>query len=202
MMRSAWIKWARGVEHQRVLARSMREFSATTAHEYVRGDNADDGSDPLVQVEWRLKVLKPFPERWGVLLGDVFTNLRAAMDHTFWAAAVAHSGPPERPHRVMFPITADRKSFKTNAKEIQPLVAPAFWDYVESVQPFHAGHAHAVALESLRWLSNVDKHRGVHVVARTAFDAGRSSSATVSSTRSSRTSGSRASSRTTTWWRV
>jgi hypothetical protein len=29
-----------------------------------------------------------------------------------------------------------------------------------------------VPLESLRWLSNIDKHRAVHVVGRVAFDTG------------------------------
>jgi hypothetical protein len=103
MMRSAWIKWARGVEHQRVLARAMRESSAVKSHEYVRVDNARDADDPLVRVHWRLRILEPFPERWSVLLGDVLTNFRAAMDHTFWAAAVSHSGQPEKPQRVTFP---------------------------------------------------------------------------------------------------
>jgi hypothetical protein len=83
MMRSAWIKWARVVEHQRVLARAMRESSAVKSHEYVRVDNARDTEDPLVRVHWRLRILEPFPERWSVLLGDVLTNFRAAMDHTF-----------------------------------------------------------------------------------------------------------------------
>jgi len=125
-----------------------------------------------VKAHWRLRILEPFPERWSVLLGDVLTNFRAAMDHTFWAATVAHSGQPENPQRVTFPIATKEKSFKYNAKDLQPLVSPAFWDFVEAIQPFHAPRPHAVPLESLRWLSNVDKHRAVHVVGRVAFDAG------------------------------
>ena len=38
-------------------------------------------------------------------------------------------------------------------------------DSLEAVQPFHGGdQAHTAPLEVLRWLSNVDKHRAVHVV--------------------------------------
>lgn len=171
-MRSAWIKWARGVEHQRVLARAMREFSSTKSHEYVRVDNARDADDMLVKAHWRLRILEPFPECWSVLLGDVLTNFRAVLDHTFWAAAVSHSGQPDKPQRITFPIATKEKSFKDNAKDLQPLVPPAFWDFVEAIQPFHAPRPHTVPLESLRWLSNVDKHRAVHVVGRVAFDAG------------------------------
>jgi hypothetical protein len=64
------------------------------------------------------------------------------------------------------------KSFKGTAKDLQCLVSPAFWDFVEAIQPFHGSRPHAVPLESLRWLSNVDKHRAVHVVGRVAFDTG------------------------------
>jgi hypothetical protein len=123
-------------------------------------------------VHWRLRILEPLPERWSVLLGDVLTNFRAAMDHTFWAAAVSHSGQPEKPQRVTFPIAMKEKSFKGTAKDLQCLVSPAFWDFVEAIQPFHGSRPHAVPLESLRWLSNVDKHRAVHVVGRVAFDTG------------------------------
>lgn len=173
MMRSAWIKWARAVEHQRVLARSIREFGARDSYEYVRRDNAGDGLDPLLRVHWRLKIKEPYPERWPVLIGDILTNLRAALDHTFWAAAVLHSGHPQRPQRVMFPIATDASAFARMSRELRPLVSAAFWELVEAVQPFHGGdQAHTSPLEVLRWLSNVDKHRAVHVVGRTQFDVG------------------------------
>lgn len=172
-MRSAWIKWARAAEHQRALARSMREFGALDSYEYVRWDNGGDGSDPLLRVHWRLKIKEPYPERWPVLIGDILTNLRAALDHTFWAAAVLHSGQPRRPQRVMFPIAADASAFARMSRELRPHVAAAFWELVEAVQPFHGGDlAHTAPLEVLRWLSNVDKHRAVHVVGRTQFDVG------------------------------
>jgi hypothetical protein len=172
-MQSAWIKWARGVEHQQVLARAAREFDLGKAFDYERLDNVRAGTDPLVRVQWRLKILQPFPERWGILAGDVLTNLRAALDHTFWAAALAHSGMPAKPHAVTFPLaTADDKSFKNRAKELRPLVAPEFWELVEAVQPLHSERPLDAPLEWLRWLSNADKHRAVRVVGQIAFDAG------------------------------
>ena len=44
---------------------------------------------------------------------------------------------------------------------------------IESLQPFHSGdRAHTAPLAVLQWLSNVDKHRFVHIVGRTAVDFG------------------------------
>ncbi|MCO1575143.1 hypothetical protein M8C13_05140 [Crossiella sp. SN42] len=90
----------------------MREFDFSWAHAYDRTDNVSAFSDALVRAQWRLKILVPFPERWGVLVGDVLTNLCAALDHTLWTAVLTHSGMSARPHRITFPLTTARKNFK------------------------------------------------------------------------------------------
>ncbi len=55
----------------------------------------------------------------------------------------------------------------------RPLVAADVWDMIKRVQPYHGGQlAHAVPLEVLRWLSNVDKHRFLHEVGCIAIDLG------------------------------
>ena len=59
MMGSAWIKWARAMEHQKVLARATREFRTVDSHKYVRTDNNGDRDDPLVRVQWQLQVKEP-----------------------------------------------------------------------------------------------------------------------------------------------
>ncbi|WP_244287170.1 hypothetical protein [Amycolatopsis rubida] len=103
----------------------------------------------------------------------MLTNLRAALDHTFWTAVMAHSGPPPNPHLVTFPLaTENSKNFKGKAKDLRPLVAPEFWDLVEACQPFQAEQPQDMPLEWLRWLSNADKHRAVRVIGQMAFDAG------------------------------
>lgn len=172
-MGSAWIKWARAMEHQKVLARATREFRTVDSYEYVRTDNNGDRDDPLVRVQWQLQVKEPYPERWSVLMGDVLTNLRAALDHAFWQAVIQHSGLPAQPHRVTFPIASTEQRFKAQRKELAPLVNSEVWEVIKALQPFHGGDlAHTAPLEVLRWLSNVDKHRAVHIVGRTSVDMG------------------------------
>jgi hypothetical protein len=173
MMRSAWLKWARSVEHQKLLAWEVREFRNVSSYEYARTDNERDYNDPLLRVHWQLRVKKPYPERWSVLIGDVLTNLRAALDHAFWQAVAQHAGLPEQPHRVTFPIAPTAQKFKGPTKDLAPLVSSKVWEIVEAVQPFHGGNlAHTAPLEVLRWLSNLDKHRAVHVVGRINVDMG------------------------------
>ncbi|AEK45977.1 hypothetical protein [Amycolatopsis mediterranei] len=170
-MRSAWLKWARAVEHQRVLARRTREFLADGSYEYVRWDNVADSTDPLVKMQRRLKTKKEFSESWSVLLGDILTNLRAALDHSMWTAVVMHSGRPAKPNQVQFPITTKASSFSEARRKFSALVVPDFWAVIEALQPFHGGNrAHTSPLEVLRWLSNLDKHRAVHIVGRIYFD--------------------------------
>ncbi|RKT84582.1 hypothetical protein SAMN05421805_103518 [Saccharopolyspora antimicrobica] len=41
----------------------MREFWTRETYEYVRWDNAGDTHDPLLKVQWRLKIKEPFPEQ-------------------------------------------------------------------------------------------------------------------------------------------
>ncbi len=173
LLRSAWIKWARGVEHQKAFAREMREFDLDNSYEYVQWDNLRNlGDDPLVRMYWRLKIKKQYPERWSILLGDVLTDFRAALDHAMYDAVLAHSGQPERPESIEFPIYRENsKSYRDKKRKLSLLVAPIVWELVEAVQPFHGEDiAHTSPLEILRALSNVDKHRKVHVIGRTAVD--------------------------------
>jgi hypothetical protein len=164
MMRSAWLKWARGVEHQKVLAAETRQRDTSRVYEYSRMDNLRAPDDPLGRIQWRLRVIEPYPERWSVLIGDVVMNLRDALDHAFWAAVNAHSGTPERPDLVNFPICATKPRFKRQA-HLESFVEPAIWDVVKDNQPFPGGDiAHTSPLEILRQLSNHDKHRTVQVV--------------------------------------
>jgi hypothetical protein len=171
-MRSAWLKWARAVEHAHVLAAMTRQFMDTDPYSYVRTDNQRDRDDQLIRAHWKLKVHHAYPERWSMLLGNIVSDLRSSLDHAFWEAVVAHSGPPSRPDRVNFPITTTGKKFR-EAKDLQPLVSPEIWTIVETVQPLHGGAlAHTAPLQILRWMSNADKHRSVHIVERMSVDMG------------------------------
>jgi len=164
-MRSAWLKFARAVEHQKVLAAASRTRDHGQAYEYQQFDNRGDGDDPLVRIQWRLRIREPYPERWGLLIGDCLVNFRAALDHAVWAAVQDHSGPPRRPESVNFPICPTSASFKTPLRDVRPLLAPRVWELIEAVQPLHGGEVvHTSPLEILRYLNNRDKHRTLQLL--------------------------------------
>ena len=162
---SAWLKWARAVEHAGDLTRATREWQASDPHRYERREAVSPFYERRLQVEWRLRVERPVPQRWSVLLGDVLTNLRGALDHALWAAVRAHSGQPVAPHRIRFPIDTSERAFAVHAQEVRKFVRPQVWQLVEKVQPFQlGGDATAHPLERLRWLSDVDRHHVLPVV--------------------------------------
>lgn len=160
-----------------LLAGAMRGTGAWAApHKYERFDNVTDAHDPLIRMHWRLRIHREFPPEWSVLIGDILTNLRAALDHIFWAVVVQHSGTPSKPHLIQFPIftkSSGPRGFHTKTRDLRPLVAASVWEVIEALQPFHGDdRAYTSPLEILRWLSNADKHRALHVVGRTAIDLG------------------------------
>ncbi|ABS04339.1 hypothetical protein [Kineococcus radiotolerans] len=162
---SAWLKWARAVEHADALARATRQWQASGPHRYERREALSPFYERRLQVEWWLRVEHPVPPRLPVLVGDVLTNLRGALDHALWAAVRAHSGRPVKPNRVQFPIDTSERAFRAHAQELQRLVRAEVWQLVEKVQPFQLGEdATAHPLERLRWLSDVDRHRLAPVV--------------------------------------
>ena len=104
-LRSAWLKWARAAEMQQILARATREYGALgNTHGDTRTDNTDDVSNPIFSAHRKLRTKQPHPARWSVLMGDVLTNFRAAVDHAVWYAVNARSGRPPNPQHVAFLI--------------------------------------------------------------------------------------------------
>lgn len=172
MSRSAWIKWARGVEHIHALVEEMRTFRSVDSYEYVCTSNPHDGFDPLIRAHWQLKVKVPYPERWGVIVGDALTNYRAALDHIFWDAVHAHSGPPAKPNQIYFPILSTHEALRRATRDLAPLVSPDVWGLVLKYQPVDEDEPSLSPMATLQWLNNVDKHRRVRVIGRTAYDVG------------------------------
>src|SRR2546423_671405 len=82
---------------------------------------------PLVRMHWQLRIKQPYPERWSVLMGDVLTNLRTALDHTLWEAVLGHSGPLAKPQRVQFPVATSADKFRQPTIDLAPLVTPKVW---------------------------------------------------------------------------
>jgi hypothetical protein len=112
--------------------------------------------------EWveRIRVKSNPPAKLGVIVGDYVHNLRSALDHLAWQLVLLDGGTPGE--RTQFPITSTRREFDRQAKRLGALTDRHLAG-IESAQPYHAeDRLKEHPLNSLSYLSNIDKHRIVH----------------------------------------
>ncbi len=135
----------------------------------------DSGDWKIVRISMR----EAMPLRISAILGDLFHNLRSALDYVAWELVRAAGGKPGR--RTYFPIYPDKNDFRRDVTEALernegPLagLTPGGpeWTLIESLQPYHASQPDILdpnflaAWTSRLWLisaySRVDKHRAMH----------------------------------------
>lgn len=118
-------------------------------------------------------VIRVRPYRWtiplefGLIISDCIHNLRAALDNLLYDLALAHNRgnplPSEVEERVMFPISRDRKKFKTGGAWRIRDIDPRAQAIIEGLQPYNQGNNYASdPLWVLNELSRIDKHRLVY----------------------------------------
>jgi hypothetical protein len=155
--RDSGLKWRRGSQHFDWLE---AEWKA-----YIPRFQSDLQIVPISGgVELRLgKISNPPGKEWSAVIGDCIQNLRAALDHMVWQLAPA-SMRLGNPRNLEFPIFSDAAKYKVGAPRRIASLPGAAQRIIESVQPFHKG---AEGVQDPIWqlyaLSNIDKHRRLHV---------------------------------------
>ncbi len=149
---SAARKFARGVEQVRTLLTEVSSYE---------NRNAIAFSSELERPGPNQILLRSFaaereaqPEHWPLLAGEAVQNLRAALDHSVYAA----SGGEER---TQFPIHKSAEAFAACPSSWLKGVPEATVAAIERSQPYHLAPQKPTAepLYVLRELSNADKHR-------------------------------------------
>lgn len=155
------------------LAASIRTFREIKNYEISRIDNAQDSTDPLVRVQWRVKILRPIPDEWAYLVGDIVNNMRSALDHALAEIARSRLGLSDKDvqkRRLQFPINSDPVGFAKSAKDLKKIFPQEVVDLLEALQPYHDpedSSRHNLAM--LRDVSNLDKHRQLSIVEQGVF---------------------------------
>lgn len=113
---------------------------------------------------------------WGLIVGDILGNLRAALDHIAWALAMKHATDQgvtlteEEKRKVTFPlyITNSKNPFVGGLpKRAFDSLPPAAYSTVETFQPYNRTKWPELKyLGILDQLVNEDKHRIVTTVRR------------------------------------
>jgi hypothetical protein len=164
---SAWFKWAQAIVHAEALQADI---------EARRGDGA---TYPVLafRTEYQpkrhgfaviIEDVAPIPVRWRLVLGDMASNYRAALDHLAWALVCRGRTPPaeltaDAEKAIYFPILQDRTGFNGELPIKLPGVRRADVAKVRRRQPYHKGKRsrsrHALLL--LSRINNGDKHRAI-----------------------------------------
>jgi len=177
---SALAKLRRAQSHLADLRASVDRYRAagldnelTHRMMYPYGDR-----DPRAVVILRLELRAP--SEWSPIMGDILTNLRAALDHAIYAHGVGrkklNSGQRKNLYHPINLVSAEWDSVpagisrdgigqpaKIGVREkLRDLLAPAVLDVIERNQPFNdpdGPHRHGLAILSA--LVNQDKHRAL-----------------------------------------
>lgn len=171
---SWWLKLLRAHEHLEEIEGELRRYSDSRPYRAVRNRQPDQDS-----YHWRFDLVmtdKPDP-KLGVMIGDFFHNVRAALDHV-----VSAHVPPARRDSSSFPIRL-KDPWKQNArgeyihsdktrrsfdKAVEGLSCDAI-ALIKDLQPYGRGPAHpddpkAIykdVLAVVSKLDNIDKHRQI-----------------------------------------
>jgi hypothetical protein len=172
------LKLARSEEHLGALHNSMERFLQSQFYEPVAEANPERGV--FIRVE---NVQEPPPE-WELLIGEFVYNVRSAVDHLAYELARLHLGDP-LPVSIAtsseFPIFNNGRDFRFGRRDkrgrrsrrpgvpgsglhkIRGVSQPAR-TAIERLQPYHRRkNPGAGALWLLEELSNIDKHRQLHL---------------------------------------
>jgi len=103
----------------------------------------------------------PPDPRIGLIVGEFGHNLRAALDNLLWQLVLLRGGSPTR--KTQFPIYESRERYQSSLGMLRGISADDR-ALIEAYQPFQIGNGAPDAyLALLAWLSNVDKHRVLHI---------------------------------------
>lgn len=167
------LKLKRAEEHLDELEPVMRA--------YIERDPYGFPNEPNVEGEWmvfRILEVREYPDPlWGVRIGEFLHDLRSALDNLVWQLVLANGENPGDHNQ--FPIYTDaaRPPGRARLQQLRSVpgathiddmlfrVDPEHAATIKSLQPYlgvHIHRHHKVALASLAYLNNIDKHRFVH----------------------------------------
>ncbi len=175
---SAWLKWAQGLLHAETLQADIKrighEADAHPVSAFRAKYDPKRHGFPVIAEE-----IAAIPARWPLLLGDVASNYRAALDHLAWALVNRGRTPPAKLTKwqekaVYFPIHKDRAEFNGKVPRQLPGVRRADLAKVRRHQPYHHGPTvrprHALSL--LAGINAGDKHRTIQPLWAVSIETG------------------------------
>ncbi|MGV0796229.1 hypothetical protein ABQF26_04645 [Mycolicibacterium elephantis] len=164
-MQSAFAKLARAKVHLDQLDTDVKAFRAREPHDWTLSavDHLFDPSLAVVKVHVRVK--EQTPDTWPLIVGDVLTNLRAALDHAVYGHASSRRAlTPAQEKSLNYPIITIATDWPNHRNRLAQFLDTNVLNVIEDSQPFKAGDPNWHSLALLNNLVNEDKHRAVRTV--------------------------------------
>lgn len=151
------------------LVAATQAWRETKFYDIVQHDNFRETADPYVGVQWVVKVHQTVPSDWSWIVGDILTNLRAALDHALHSVITSGAQLDEKIlRRVQFPICDTEADFNNMTRAFRPFLSEAALDTLTEFQPYGEEPPHPLVW--LRDLTNRDKHRALNIVTQVSTD--------------------------------
>jgi hypothetical protein len=164
-MQSAFAKLGRAKVHRDVLDADVEAYRDREPHDftYKTSNHLFDESQALLT--YRLRVKEEPPSDWGLIVGDILTNLRAALDHAVFGHADRRMVlTPRQEKELNYPIIPISTDWPSHRNRLTQLMDPNVLNVIEQSQPYHDATPGEYPLAVLNSLVNQDKHRSVRVV--------------------------------------
>lgn len=112
----------------------------------------------------RMIVKEPCEPMWSIVIGEILHDIRSALDHLVYQLVVyaTDKAPPDN-SRTQFPIFDEPAKFKVNSLKMLAGVGSQATALIKTLQPFSTGEGTKSPLWHLNQLSNIDKHRALHL---------------------------------------
>ncbi len=169
LLKSVYTKLARAREHLEGLQLEFQRFYDSKPYRFTNECNFETGEKLLVYYPVDI------PSNWVAVIGDIFSNLHAALDHAVYELTVWEQGAPL--DNSEFPIFEDKAVFFEVKKDGTPTRRSGLYKIrglsqktqavIEARQPYNIRQPGLVPLLAiLHEMNNVDKHREVHLCRR------------------------------------
>jgi len=164
---SAQRKLARGIKHVQTLRAEASAFEDGEA--YVFSVESETRSSQEIAYQWFATEHHSPCDDWPLLAGEAIQNLRSALDHVVWRAW-RDAGNPGIGDHTQFPVAIDAPGFRSQAGYMLQGIPQPIRTLIEEAQPYKRTPQTPArdALQLLRTLSNIDKHRDLAAVASAA----------------------------------
>jgi hypothetical protein len=188
-MDSAFAKLGRAKAHRDQLNVDAMAYRDRNPHEfsYNQAFNRPDPNESTLTE--RVHIKEQMPDAWGLIIEDILTNLRAALDHAVYAHAAAKTQLTEaQEKKLQYPVLQDsdqwpgaaavpttptspaKPKVESAKKKLESFLDTDVLDVIERSQPYYSTDPDRDWITVLNALVNRDKHRAVRTVAYVSDD--------------------------------